>query len=51
MDKPKGLLQVLLEHAFLDTSKDVCNYYTLCGWEDNDGNTMIGTSLRELMRK
>ena len=31
MGKPKGLLQVLWEHVFVDISKDVCTYHTLRG--------------------
>ena len=50
MGTPKGLLQVLWEHRFMDTSKDVCTYYTLRGREDNYGTKIIETSLRELMR-
>ena len=48
--KLKGLLQVLWEGVFMDASKDLCSYYTLRGREDNYGNTIIDTSLRELMR-
>ena len=33
----------------MDTSKAICNYYTLRGLEDNYGNTIIEMSLRELM--
>ena len=29
MGNPKGLLEVLWDNGFLDTSKDVCTYYTL----------------------
>ena len=50
MGKPKGLLQVLWEQVFMETSKEVCTYYTLHVWEDNYGNTMIDMSLRELIR-
>ena len=49
MGNPKGLLQVLWERLFMDTSKYVCNYYRLCGREDNYGNTIIEMSLRELI--
>ena len=34
----------------MDTSKDVCTYYALHGQEDNYGNKILDTSLRELMR-
>ena len=50
MGNPKGLLKVLWEHVFMYTYKDVCTYYTLCGIEDNYGNTILETSLRELMQ-
>ena len=33
----------------MEKSKDICTYYRLRGQEDNYGNTMIETSLRELM--
>ena len=35
----------------MDTSKDVCTYYKKCGREDNYGNIIFETSLRELMWK
>ena len=50
MGKPKLLLQVLWKHVFMGTYKDLCNYYTLHVWEDNDGNTIIETSLRDMVR-
>ena len=50
MGTPKGLLQVLWERRFMDTSKDVCTYYTVSRRQNNYGNTIIETSLRELMR-
>ena len=31
MGKPKGLMHVLWKRVFMDTSKGVCNYYTLRG--------------------
>ena len=34
----------------MDTSKDVCTYYTLFTWEDNYGSTIIKTILREIIR-
>ena len=34
----------------MDTSKDLCSYYTLCRREDKYGNTIIEAGLRELMR-
>ena len=49
MVNPKGLLQVLRKRVFMDTFKDVCNYYTLRGREDYYGNTIIEMSLREIM--
>ena len=49
MGNPKVLLQVLLERVFINTSKYVCNYYTLRGREGNYDNTIIETSLRELV--
>ena len=33
----------------MDTYKDVYTYYKLCGREDNYGNKMIDTGLRELI--
>ena len=50
MSKPNGLLKVLWECGFMDTSKDICTYYTLRGREDNYGNKIIETSLRYLMQ-
>ena len=50
MGHPKGILQVLWERLFLDTSKDVCTYYILRGRKEDCGNTIIETSLREPMR-
>ena len=50
MGKPKGPLQVLWGRVFVDTSKDVCTYYTLRGREDNYANTIIETNLRGLIR-
>ena len=50
MGKTKGFLQVLWEHGFMEISKDVCTYYTLFGLEDNYGNKILETSLRELVR-
>ena len=47
--KPKGVLQALWGHSILDTSKDVCRYYTLRGQEDDYGNTVCVKSMRELM--
>ena len=35
MGKPKGILQVLWERVFMDTSKDVCTYFALHRQEDN----------------
>ena len=50
MGKPQRLLRVLWECMFMEKSKDVSTYYTLHGWEDNYGNTILETILRELMR-
>ena len=33
--KPKGILQVLLERVFMDTSNYICTYYKLRVQEDN----------------
>ena len=46
MFNPKGLSHVLWERRSMDTSKDVCTYYTLHIREDNYGNTIIKTILR-----
>ena len=35
----------------METYKDVCTDYTLLKLEDNYGNKILETSLRELMRK
>ena len=35
MDNPKGLMQVLWELKFMDTSKDICNYYKIRRKQDN----------------
>ena len=51
MGKPKGILQVLWEHIFMETSTDVCTYYTKLGQENNYVNTIIETCFRELMWK
>ena len=48
--KTKGLLQVLWYRVFMGTYIDVCNYYKLPGPEDNNGNTILETSFRGLMR-
>ena len=50
MGKPKGLFQVLWERGFIDTSKNVRTYYSLKGREDQYGNKMPETSLRDMMR-
>ena len=48
--KAKGLLQVLWERGFIDTiNQDPSTYYTVEGQKDAMGNTIPGTSLRELM--
>ena len=46
MGEPKEIMQVLWELVFMDTSKNICTYYTLLRREDNCGNTIIETSLR-----
>ena len=46
MGKPKWILQVLWERIFMDTSKDVCTYYTIRGQEDNYFNNILETGLR-----
>ena len=50
MGNPKGIMKVLWEHVFVETSKDVCTYYKLCGGYDNDGKKILEIILRELMR-
>ena len=50
MGNTKGLLWVLWDRVFMDTSKYVCTYNTLRGQEDTYGNIILETSLRELMR-
>ena len=45
MGKPKGLLQVLWERVFIETSKVVCTYYTLIGREYDYGNKVIEVSV------
>ena len=49
MVNPKVLMQVLWQRVFMDTSKDVCTYYTLRVWEDDYGKKIIETSLRVLI--
>ena len=34
----------------METTNDIFNYYTLRGHEYNDGNTILETSLGELIR-
>ena len=41
MGDSKGLLQILRKRVFTETSKDVCNYYTLRGRGDIHGKTII----------
>ena len=50
MGKPKGLVQLLWDNMFMETSKDVCTYYTLHGRDNNYGSKIIETSLRELIQ-
>ena len=33
----------------MDTSDNICTYYKICGQDDNYGNKMLETSLREMM--
>ena len=49
MGNPKRLLQVVWGHVFMDASKYVCTYYTLSGREDSYCNTIIETSLGEII--
>ena len=49
MVNKKGLLHVLWQRVFVDTSKDVCTYYKLRVQEDNCSNTTLETILMETM--
>ena len=49
MVNTKKLLQVLYEHIFMKTSKDICNYHKLQGQGYNGGNTIIYTIVRKLI--
>lgn len=52
MGKPKGLLQVLWERGFIDTTKNNGNwktYYSLNGTKNARNNLIKGTSLKQLM--
>ena len=42
----KGTYAGIVGDQILDTSKDVCTYYTLRGREDNYVNTILDTGLR-----
>ena len=46
----KGLLQILWERGFIDPNVGARRYYNLCGRNDRYGNTMLDTSLSDLMR-
>ena len=48
-DKPKGMLQILYERGFIDSSN--LSAYTVNGQRDVYGNVMQGTSLRQLLMK
>ena len=50
MGKPKGLLQILWERLFFDPNVGARSYYTLGGRNNQYGNTIPGTSFRDLMR-
>ena len=50
MGKPNGLLQILWERGFIDPNAGKSGYYTLGGRNDQYGNTILDTSLRNLMR-
>ena len=45
--KPKGMMQLLYERGFLDSTK--LDSYTLNGKKDEYGNTIPNTSLKEMM--
>ena len=47
--KQKGLLQVLWERGFIDTSKNVKSYYTVNGTKNNFGIIQTNMSLKYLM--
>ena len=47
--KAKGMLQVLYEREFIDTEK-VVSYYQVNGKKDDNGTTIPGTSLKEMIR-
>jgi hypothetical protein len=50
MGRPKGLLQILWERGFIDTSKENWRtYYSLNGTTDARDNLVEGTSLKRLM--
>ena len=51
MGNPKGLIKVLWERIFVDTSKDICTYNTLLRQDYNYGNTILESILIELMQK
>ena len=49
MGKQKGLLQILWERGFINTSKDVYKYYTMTGSKDVFGNMIPVTNLTAVM--
>ena len=49
MGNPKVLLQILWKRRFIDLDVGARSYYTLGGWDDGYGNTMIDTNLYNLM--
>ena len=54
MGKPKGMLQVLWERGFIDTSmeqKKAVSFYTNDGKTDAFGNAVPGTSLKKMMKQ
>jgi len=46
--KQNGLLQVLWEHSFINTSKNIKKYYTMSGMKNGFGITIPETSLKYL---
>ena len=46
--KPKGMFQILFERGFIDPAKPT-KFYSLKGSKDAFGNTIVGSSLKELM--
>ena len=50
MGKPKVLLLILRKRLFMDKTKDVFNYYTINGIEDNHDDTILERVLTQMMR-